>query len=47
MSTIAELSTTLIALIKPANPLSGEQVWKYRRRERKKKIEEEKTLALI
>ena len=32
MSTIAELPTTLIALIKQANPLSGEQVRKYRKR---------------
>lgn len=35
MSAIFSLFSTLIALIKRANPLSGEQVWKCRKREQK------------
>ena len=49
MSTIAELPTTFIALIKKANPLSGEQVQKYRKREQWEKnwSGEKKTSVLI
>lgn len=38
MIAISELSSTLIGLIKQANPLSGEQVWKRQEREHKKKL---------